>query len=303
MNEKILIIGGCGYIGAKLFLFLKNKNSIIETVDLEWWGNFTNKENKKKDYNKLTEKYLNKFSTIIFLAGHSNPLVSMDYPLSAIKNNTFNFISLYNKISKNTKFIYASTIGVYGITEEEADENFCKFNPLNIYDLSKITSDLYIKIHNNQNYFGLRFGVVNGASSNFRKDTMLNSMAFNAINSKALIINNKNITRAVLGLNDLCEAIFMIINSNNDKYGIYNLCSFNSTVLEMAEKTANYFNADITYQPDKKNIYSSKVCSDKFIKNFNFEFKDTILSIVKDIDLNYDKLNITERFSKNHENK
>lgn len=300
MSNKILIIGGCGYIGSELFTFLKKKSFNIETVDLEWWGNFVNKNNIKKDYNILTKNYLSKFETIIFLAGHSNPNISVKYPFDTFKNNTYNFINLYNKINKNTKFIYASTIGVYGMNDGIVDENFSKFNPLNIYDLSKMTSDFYINLNNNKNYFGLRFGVVNGYSSNFRKDTMLNSMVFNARNYRRITVNNEENIRAVLGMKDLCNAIHVVIKSSNSEYGIYNLCSFNDSIRNIAEKTANYFNVSIDKLPDKKDVYSSEVSSDKFIKKFNFQFKDSIISIIKDINKNYKSMNIIERSPKRY---
>ena len=46
---RILIIGGCGYIGSQLFVYLKNKGYKVDTVDLEWYGNYVNPKNFKTD--------------------------------------------------------------------------------------------------------------------------------------------------------------------------------------------------------------------------------------------------------------
>ena len=42
--KKILIIGGCGYVGSALYKYL-TKNYAVDTLDLEWYGNFVNKDN------------------------------------------------------------------------------------------------------------------------------------------------------------------------------------------------------------------------------------------------------------------
>ena len=38
--EKILITGGCGYIGTNLVNFLK-QNHKVTVIDTQWFGNFT----------------------------------------------------------------------------------------------------------------------------------------------------------------------------------------------------------------------------------------------------------------------
>ena len=59
--KKILLIGGCGYIGSALYLHLKKMNYDVHTVDLEYFGNFNgnqNLSNFKTDYDLLSKKYL-----------------------------------------------------------------------------------------------------------------------------------------------------------------------------------------------------------------------------------------------------
>ena len=50
--KKILVTGGCGYIGSAIYNNLKDKY-IVDTVDLEWFGNYTNPNNIKKDFDEL----------------------------------------------------------------------------------------------------------------------------------------------------------------------------------------------------------------------------------------------------------
>ena len=41
--KKILIIGGCGYVGSELYNSMKNSYE-VDTVDLEWYGNHVNEK-------------------------------------------------------------------------------------------------------------------------------------------------------------------------------------------------------------------------------------------------------------------
>ena len=47
MSTSVLLIGGCGYIGSRLYRHLKGKGFAVDTLDLEWRGNFVNPDNIK----------------------------------------------------------------------------------------------------------------------------------------------------------------------------------------------------------------------------------------------------------------
>ena len=84
--NRILILGGCGYIGSALFPFLRKKFE-VDTVDLEWFGNLINAQNVKEDFKNLKEEVLDDFDTIILLAGHSSVQMCDKNMMSAFKNN------------------------------------------------------------------------------------------------------------------------------------------------------------------------------------------------------------------------
>ena len=52
---NILLIGGCGYIGSRLFQVL-NEEHTVDSVDIEWYGNHINRFNIVKDFADLTKK-------------------------------------------------------------------------------------------------------------------------------------------------------------------------------------------------------------------------------------------------------
>jgi len=301
--NKILLIGGCGYIGSQLFNFL-NKKYNIESVDLELFGN-PGIKNYKINYKDLTEDYLLQFSDIILLAGHSSVKMCEDNLIGCFKNNVEYFVNLLTKIQNHQKFIYASSSSVYGnVNRNIVNENCEEYVAGSFYDLSKAEIDYYAKIFDKVNYYGLRFGTVNGYSPNLRTDIMINAMSNSALKNNCIKVFNPMVRRPILWLNDLCRAIeTIILQGEYSKRGVYNLASFNSTVDIIGRKTAEIFNnveLQITdTEPSKEEIelnkklhskvYDFAISSDKFITNFDFQFNGTINIIAEELKNNLSK--------------
>ena len=98
-----------------------------------------------------------------------------DDKFSSWNNNVRNFATLLKKLN-GTKFIYASSSSVYGnTTQDEIDEEFLDFSPINFYDMAKLHIDHLAKLSDTE-YYGLRFGTVNGPAPHIRTDVMINAM-------------------------------------------------------------------------------------------------------------------------------
>lgn len=303
LMNNTLIIGGCGYIGSRLFNYLKQKDYDVTSLDLELFGN-PNIPNTKRNYNTLTKEELSKFDNIILLAGHSSVKMCESNMIGCFKNNVQYFVELLSKISKNQKFIYASSSSVYGnvnrnIVTEECEEYVAG----SFYDLSKAEIDHYVKIFDEVNFYGLRFGTVNGFSPNTRNDVMINAMVSSAIVNKEIKVFNPMIRRPILYINDLCRAVeTIILEGNHSNRGLYNLASFNSTADIIGRKTSEVFDdvklSVIDREPtpeeniNKKlnsKVYDFAISSDKFISTFNFKFEGTIKDIATELKENLSK--------------
>ncbi|MDO8270205.1 MAG: SDR family oxidoreductase [Candidatus Levybacteria bacterium] len=279
-SNKILIIGGCGYIGSALFLYLKNLGYTVDTVDLEWYGNYSNPQNIKKDYIKLKKDFLNQYNVVILLAGYSSVAMCANMK-KAFKNNVFNFINLLNNL-KDQKFIYASSSTVYGsLNVMYATEEYDRYLPTNYYDLSKKEIDYYTQL-SDVNYFGLRLGTVNGYSPNLRTDLMINKMYSVIKKEKKLKIFNPTLKRPILGIGDACRAFEYIIKKDRKK-GIYNIASFNASVEEIGVDVAKAMNVKMEIVKGALPLYDFTISSDKFIEEFGFKFNDTTRTIVESL--------------------
>lgn len=272
---KILIIGGRGYVGSYLKEELWNSGIYVESYG-----------NRSKDYNDIDIKYLQQFSHIILLAGHSSVQMCNGPLRSAWLNNVRNFINLVEKTSIETKIIYASSASVYGDTNEKKyTEADMSLDFVNNYDLTKVTLDLVAQKYIAQNRYimGLRFGTVNGGSPVIRRDLMINSMVYTALNEGKIIITNKHINRPILALKDLALAVKEVLLSKVFRSGHYNLTSFNSTVDEISKEVQLKTGVEIIDKGDTPGVYNFEIDNSKFTKYYSFNFKETISSTVDDV--------------------
>lgn len=270
MTSNVLIIGGEGYIGSSLALHLDN---------IHIFGN------RQTDYNTLSPSVLQQFEYIILLAGHSS-VQSCNGPLiSPWLNNVVNFKWLLNYTLPNQKIIYASSSSVYGNKNTGvSEEHSISLDYINNYDLTKTTLDLYAlqQIGYGRQIVGLRFGTVNGGSPVIRRDLMINSMVYSAIQNSEILITNKHIRRPILFLNDLCRAVQAILTGKFIP-GLYNLASFNSTVREISNHVSQQTGAKIIDNGDKEGVYDFAISTKKFIQTYDFKFEGTVEEVVANV--------------------
>ena len=196
MKTKILITGGCGFIGSNLAIFLKEKKFKVNSLDnLSRKGSKLNLERLKKkkitnfkidiknykDLNKLP-----KFDFIIDCSALVEAKVKKENITKVLKTNFLGTNNLILKsINDKSKFIFLSTSRVYSIKKinkiinnkkiikkkiffdkkHAIKENFSTSAPLSFYGLSKkISEDLILEYSYSYNlkYMINRFGVVSG---------------------------------------------------------------------------------------------------------------------------------------------
>jgi len=296
MESNILIIGGEGYIGSKLVDYLQQKSKYkITIIDTDFYGSYSKNIQKViGKYQDLSLSFLNLFDIIILLAGQSSVSNSNNLT-SVMDNNIVNFACLLDNLTEKQKFIYISSSSVYGqINNKNVNEDEKLSLPYNLYDFSKQTIDQLASL-SNKHYYSLRLGIVNGFSRNLRNDMMINNMVFNAKKNNKIFVTNKNVNRAILGINDLCRVIEILINNTDKtKSGIYNICSFNSTVNEISQIIQLRCNTSIDYNINTDELnFDFKIDSNKFKNTFNFEFKDTSETIIDNLNNNW---NLIENF-------
>ena len=279
-SQKILLIGGCGYIGSFIYNKLLEFGYSVVVCDYLKRGNSLNIRVINLDYTQLDESFLEKFDSIIWFGGHSSVSQSIDDPNGALANNCLNLYRFANNIPKNIKFIYASSASLYSSqitpTPLANEKNITSIPSNNPYDISKFAFD-YLADNFISNFYGLRMGTLCGYSPNLRQELVFNSMNLSAVKNGYLNLMNSDSSRTILFLDDLWIFIQKLLTTNQQP-GFFNVGSYSMSMGELATIIANTHKAQVIYKGEN-NTYSFLLDTTKMKAICGSELSETPLSI------------------------
>lgn len=299
-KHNVLVLGGAGYIGTTLAPYLQNNNCNVTVVDTNWFGNYlpSNINTIQKDIFDLNQNDLVGFDTVIFLAGLSNDPMAEFSPKDNFIYNTGMpaYIGFLAKEAGVKRLIFASSCSVYGYTHNSTfteDDVAISNYP---YGVSKLQGERSLLALADENFSVVCFrqGTVSGYSPRMRLDLALNTMFKNALNKGEITLSNPKIWRPILGLNDLCEAYLLAINSNLQQGEVINISSFNTTIGELAQTVKLFvkqqFGLEINITNQNVQDYRNyKVSTDKALQLLNYKPKQDAYSIMLDLHDTVDK--------------
>tara|TARA_B100000963_G_scaffold140321_2_gene122217 strand:+ start:10224 stop:11243 length:1020 start_codon:yes stop_codon:yes gene_type:complete len=287
-QKKILVTGGCGYIGGGLIRKLIDQGYIVKCLDLLIYGDdaikgLTNNKNFSliigdvRDKKKLDE-CLKGVDEVVHLAGivgdkpcEAAPKASYDINYNATK--TICELAQKNKVKK---FIFASTCSNYGISSyEELAKEDSPFNPVSLYAEAKIDSENYIKSIANKDFktFCLRFATAYGVSYRTRFDLTVNSFAYEAFKDKKISVFAADTWRPYIHVNDINNIILGMIQKQKltENCYIFNagFSKENFTKKQIVEKLIKHLpDLEVEYIPlsnDKRNYRVDFTKIEKFL--------------------------------------
>jgi len=237
MNKyKILIVGGCGYVGGYLTDYLTITGYDVTVYDNLMYESRFLKDVKFiygdiRDLNKLN-RIIHDYDVVVWLAALvGDGACAINPQLTELINYgcTKWIVDNYNG-----KIIFMSTCSVYGINDQLIDES-AEPNPLSVYAETKVKSEQYI-IENSNNYLIFRLGTLFGLGDQFsrlRLDLVTNILTLKATNGQPLTVFGGEQWRPLLHVKDVSTAIDYCLDNNI--IGLYNLAYKNYTIKEMAE--------------------------------------------------------------------
>ena len=250
--QKILLIGGCGYIGSYLYPRLQRAGFDVTVCDLLKRGNPLGLDVVQCDYAELQEDFLAPFDAVLWFGGHSSVGESMRDPDGAVANNCLNLFSFAKRLRPATKLIYASSGSLYStkstIVAGASENSLASIPSQNAYDISKFAFD-YLAQTFLGNYFALRMGTLCGYSANLRSELVFNAMNLAAVNTGQVQLMNSDACRTLLFLSDLWALVHKLLVTQQTP-GIYNAGSMSFKMGELAQGIASTWDAQVLYKGD-----------------------------------------------------
>lgn len=232
--SNYLVTGGAGFIGSAIANKLIKQNHQVYIIDNLRTGYKANISKNsifiEGDFSKDETIFkLNniKFDAIFHIGGQSSGEISYEDPEYDLNTNTLSTLKLLQYAVKTgcKRFIYASTMSVYG--EEKEKEQFKEkddVNPKSFYAVGKLASEQYMEIFSKQfgiDYVSLRYFNVYGPGQNLEnfKQGMVSIYLKQFLDDsfdKVVVKGDLNRFRDLIYIDDVAD--ITIESSKNNKF-------------------------------------------------------------------------------------
>jgi len=223
-ENKVLVIGGAGYIGSALvekLLKLGLKVSVLDAMHFgeETLSNVAGHPNLtliREDFRHIEAltRAMNGVGSVIHLGGLvGDPACAVDCDLTVDVNVTATkVIGEIAKARGVRRFIFASSCSVYGASDEIVNET-SRFNPQSLYARSKVASEAVLGTLNSRDFAVtcLRFATIYGISGRTRFDLVVNLLCAKAVRDRNITVYGEDQWRPFVHVEDVARAITMTL--------------------------------------------------------------------------------------------
>ncbi|HCY88161.1 MAG TPA: NAD-dependent epimerase/dehydratase [Desulfobacteraceae bacterium] len=279
---KVLVTGGCGYIGSILVPKLLNLGMDVVAFDIMWFGNYlednTHLTIARGDVRDIDSVPMEGVDAVIHLANVANdPCGDLNAKL-VWEVNALATMGLVEKAIEHGvgQFIYASSGSVYGVKEEAQVTEELPLVPISDYNKTKMISErILLSYQNDIAVQMVRPATVCGVSPRMRLDVSVNMLTMQAIKNKLITVFGGAQTRPNIHIQDITDVFIHLLQSKDRFKGIYNAGFENVSIMGIAEKIVDTVPARIevteSNDPRSYRLNSDKLLATGFRPRFGIQ--------------------------------
>jgi nucleoside-diphosphate-sugar epimerase len=265
---KLLVTGGCGYVGTKLTAaLLQRPDTDVTVLDTQWFGNYLTPHPRltvvKKDVRQIDEVDLGGCDTIFHLANIANdPSVELN-PYASWEVNVLATMRLVDRAARDgvRQFVFASSASVYGVKSEPRVTEDLELLPLSEYNKTKMVAERVILSYADRMVTTIvRPATVCGLSPRMRLDVVVNLLTMQALTKGKMTVLGGDQVRPNIHIDDLVDLYLFALDRR--LAGVYNAGFENLTVTNIAKAVTDEVPAEVTVLPSN-DPRSYSVCSDR----------------------------------------
>lgn len=245
---KILVIGGCGYIGSVLVECLLNKHHDVTVLDSLKYkqhpfanvchiANFHIHIGDFRD-TALVKSLVSNADCVIHLAAIVGVAECDKSVFETMSVNVDGVHNLVGSMSKHQMLLYPCTNSGYGVGQ---DGQHCTeetpMNPISLYGKTKAKAEQIVL--SRMNSISFRLATVFGSSPCMRTELLVNDFVLKALRDRAIVLFESHFKRNYIHVRDVCSAFVLAINNfETMKSNVYNvgLSSANLSKLELCHE-------------------------------------------------------------------
>lgn len=301
MSKKVLVTGGCGYIGSVLVPMLLERGYEVRVFDKLYFGEeplkgiLHNIELIPGDVRDFDPAILGDIEGVIHLGSLSNDPTAAFDP-DATRTINFEGTMKLAKACKERgveKFTFASTCAVYGFHLDGIADETSPVNPQSDYAKSKLDVDTELQEMADDKFcpVSLRQATVFGFSPRMRWDIVMNAFVMHAFKTRRLDVwFGGEAWRPVVHIRDTAKAHIRCLEADPGKVRgeIFNLVYKNYRILELAHRVRKALgemgiNVEVDVNYDQVDNRSYRTAGEKISRVLGFTPSVSVEEGVKEI--------------------
>jgi nucleoside-diphosphate-sugar epimerase len=284
---RVLVTGGCGYVGTKLTqALLARTDHEVVVLDAQWFGNYLSPHPRlqilEMDMRGIDDVDLSPFDTVFHLANIANdPSVELD-PYASWEVNVLATMRLADRAARQgvQQLVFASSSSVYGVKPEPRVTEDLELFPISEYNKTKMVAERVILSYQDTMITTIvRPATVCGFSPRMRLDVVVNLLTMQALTKGAMTVLGGDQVRPNIHIDDLVD--LYLFSMERRLAGVFNAGFENISVMEIAKAVASHVPAEIRVLPSD-DPRSYRVCSDRLLAT-GFAPKLTVADAIREM--------------------